>query len=177
MQVVSGHNQLPVLYPACFSLCVYSQGMLLISLHLNHCSWSGNGLKFKRAACKNWWCQLNHTKCLQRTRRNKQFLCTPSCRGAEQQRELLTRRVSVSRCSCCILTRNSCRSFPKTSEAVWWQSMVLCHVVSPQTTSHFMHRELCRENCLSRKLTSKFLWGGHVEGACDALQLSFPDNS
>ena len=38
-------------------------------------------------------------------------------------------------------------------------------------------RELCKESCLSRKLTSKFLWGSRVEGARDALQLSFPDNS
>lgn len=34
MQVVSGHNQLSVLYPACFSLCSYSQGMLLMSSRL-----------------------------------------------------------------------------------------------------------------------------------------------
>lgn len=30
-----------------------------------------------------------------------------------------------------------------------------------------------KESCLTRKLTSKFLWGNHVEGARDALQLSF----
>lgn len=87
---------------------------------------------------------------------------------------------SVPRGGRCALTRSSYPCVPKACEAIWWQRRVragCCCANCPAMASSGPVPQSSARRALPTKLTSRFPWGSHVEGAHDAPQLSSPDNS
>lgn len=131
-------------------------------------------------------------QCCQRAHREKKqttLLHTPCPTELWSSSETCSRGVPLPRHSCSVLTINSCQ-FPKaclSPRHVWSclvagqaeGSAVLCQAACPQPDSYFLYEGALqyKESCLSRKLTSEFLWGSHAEGVHNPLQFSFPDSS